>query len=266
MAGKNPGDVAIHNSHFRVGGAAGTLVRHPDAGGHCGGPPESCKAAWGMLHLTPTSSAYISNMWGWTADHDIDAGQSPPVISTGRGALIEARNGTWLIGTAFEHNTLYQYNFNLANDVASVFQQSETPYWQGPGNDMAPAPWKPNLVPSDPTFQTCGTNALCAMAWFEIITGSNNIFLYGGCVWVFFNNNILGCNTCQGFGIEVNDSIGVYLYGINTKSITEMIVSDNGKAIAHSSSNPGGSWGSDSQGKTITGGVIAAYLFNVFET
>lgn len=25
-----------------------------------------------LLHLTKTSSAYLENVWAWTADHDLD--------------------------------------------------------------------------------------------------------------------------------------------------------------------------------------------------
>ena len=102
MAGQNPGDVAFFNSHFRVGGAAGSKVET-----NCGGSPAQCKAAFMLGHLTSSSSAYIENMWGWTADHDLDGGNGQ-TISTGRGLLVEATAGTWLHGTAFEHNTLYQ--------------------------------------------------------------------------------------------------------------------------------------------------------------
>ncbi len=67
------------------------------------------------MHLTNTSSAYVEGMWGWTADHDMDsAGTLDQTVSTGRGLLVEATKGTWLIGTAFEHHTLYQYNFEFA--------------------------------------------------------------------------------------------------------------------------------------------------------
>lgn len=117
IAGSNPGDVGFWNSHFRIGGAAGSKVET-----NCGGSPDQCKAAWGLIHLTSTSSAYIENMWGWTADHDLD-GQNGQTISTGRGMLVEATKGTWLVGTAMEHHTLYQYNYNGAQNVVSTFQQ-----------------------------------------------------------------------------------------------------------------------------------------------
>jgi glucan 1,3-beta-glucosidase len=51
-------------------------------------------------------------MWGWTADHDLEETNGiTQTISTGRGALIESSSasnggqGTWLVGTAFEHHT-----------------------------------------------------------------------------------------------------------------------------------------------------------------
>ncbi|XHG09424.1 hypothetical protein AWENTII_012483 [Aspergillus wentii] len=149
MAGKSPGDVGFWNSHFRIGGAVGSKVET-----ECGGSVEKCKAAWGLLHLTGTSSVYIENMWGWTADHDLD-GQNKQNIATGRGLLVEATKGTWLVGTGFEHHALYQYNFEHAQNVFSALQQSETPYWQGPGNALAPAPWADSLTSSDPNYSGC---------------------------------------------------------------------------------------------------------------
>ena len=72
MAGANPGDVGFWNVHHRVGGAAGSLVQTNCGGSGGGGTPPQCKAAFMMTHLTSTSSAYIENMWQWTADHDLD--------------------------------------------------------------------------------------------------------------------------------------------------------------------------------------------------
>ena len=63
MAGGNPGDVGFWNTHFRVGGASGSRVQTA-----CTGAPADCKAAFALIHLTPSSSAYLENMWGWTAD------------------------------------------------------------------------------------------------------------------------------------------------------------------------------------------------------
>lgn len=236
------------NSHFRVGGAKGTTIEEI-----CLNDPDTCKAAWGMMHLTNTSSAYLENMWGWTADHDLD-GNNNQTIATGRGILVEATKGTWLIGTAFEHNTLYQYNFNYASNVFSAMQQSETPYWQGPGSEYAPNPWAGSLIASDPNFSNCAAgDALCRMAFFERIQSSSDLFLYGGCVWAFFNDNG-DCNAsngdCQTNAISTQNSSALYLYNTNVKSITNMVL-DNFTPIATEADNVGG-WG----------GVIAAYLYS----
>jgi glucan 1,3-beta-glucosidase len=59
IAGSSPGDVGFWNTHFRVGGAAGSKVET-----NCAGAAASCKAAYLLLHLTSTSSAYVENMWG----------------------------------------------------------------------------------------------------------------------------------------------------------------------------------------------------------
>ncbi|KAL4906769.1 hypothetical protein BDW74DRAFT_189930 [Aspergillus multicolor] len=249
IAGSKPGDVGFWNTHIRIGGAIGSKVES-----QCTSSPDKCKAAWAALHLTSTSSAYIENMWGWTADHDLD-GSNAQTISTGRGLLVEATAATWLVGTGFEHHTLYQYNFESARNVFSTMQQSESAYWQGPGNMLAPAPWQDNMIASDPDFSQCAADdALCRMGLFERIHASSSLFLYGGCNWVFFNNGG-PCNTttgkCQANAIQITDSSGVYLYGTNTKSTTNMVLSEN-QVIATENENAGG-WG----------GVIAAYLYAV---
>ena len=128
MAGDQPGDVGFWNTHIRIGGAFDTAVRTKCAGDTA--TANDCLAAFMLVHLTPFSSTYIENMWAWTADHDLDDGgkNTKQSISTGRGMLIEATAGTWLHGTAVEHNTLYQYNFQAAKNVFVGMQQSEAPY------------------------------------------------------------------------------------------------------------------------------------------
>ncbi|GLA29055.1 hypothetical protein AnigIFM63326_006943 [Aspergillus niger] len=245
IAARSPGDVGFWNTHFRIGGAAGSQVESK-----CTSDPNNCKAAWGLLHLTTTSSAYIENMWGWTADHDLD-GDNPQTISTGRGLLVEGTAATWLIGTGSEHNTLYQYNFQYARNVFTAMQQSETPYWQGAGSRaLNPAPWT-YLDSSDPDYSNCAaSDSKCRMALFERIYGSSDLFLYGGCNWVFFNNNGDCSGDCQTNAIEIANSTSIYLYGTNTKSTTNMVL-EGTKVIATQSDNAGG-WG----------GVIAGYLYD----
>ena len=88
--------------------------------------------------------------------------------------LVEATKGTWLLGIgsgtictlrhlrivhliiSAEHNTLYQANFQSAQNVFLGFQQSETAYWQGSGQaTIAPDPWGPVALSSDPDFSWC---------------------------------------------------------------------------------------------------------------
>ena len=80
-----------------------------------------------ILPLTSTSSAYIKNFSGWTANHNLDGGTGYTVISTGRGILVEATKGTWLTGSGSEDNWLYNYNFHSAQNVYASILQSETP-------------------------------------------------------------------------------------------------------------------------------------------
>ena len=65
MKGSSIGNVAIWNSHFRVSGAVSSTVETS-----CQSAP--CMAAFMMLHLINSSSAYLENVWAWTADHDLD--------------------------------------------------------------------------------------------------------------------------------------------------------------------------------------------------
>lgn len=247
MAGTNPGDVAFWNTHLRVGGAAGSKVQTNCAEG----AGKYCQAAFMMVHLTESSSAYIENMWAWTADHDLD-GQNKQTISTGRGMLVEATAGTWLHGTAVEHSTLYQYNFHNARNVFVGLQQSETPYWQGSGSSyLAPAPWIPSATYGDPDFSNCnGADAQCRMAWYNYITGSKDVAIYGSAFWTFFNAGKGNCqgSFCQTNAAWVGNTTGLAWYNLNTHENLDMVITDESKTV--SAHNNPGSWGA----------VVAAYL------
>lgn len=171
--------------------------------------------------------------------------------------LIEATQATWLVGTAFEHNTLYQYNLHNARNVYIGMQQSETPYWQGTGAPaLAPAPWTNNLIPSDPTFSSCDpTDAQCRMALFQTINGGEDLFIFGSGFWTFFNafldpsNPGTSCtDNCQTNAVEISGTKGLKYYGVNTRFNTNLIV-NNGVDVVLDSDNLGG-WG----------GVVAAFL------
>lgn len=254
MAGPSKGDVGLWNSHFRVGGAAGSGVETKCQGGI------PCQAAFLMLHLTKSASVYIEDMWGWTADHDLDANFNQ-LISTGRGALIESTRGTWLVGTAFEHNTLYQYNLVGASNVFIGMQQSETPYWQGTGGPaQAPAPWTPNSEYGDPTFSNCESDdPNCRMAWYQRIVSGSNLNVYGSGFWTFFNdvNDCQGVNgTCQNNAVEILSSPSqLYWWNLNTRGCLNMLTDDS--VILEESADNSGSWGSI-VAATLTHSPIAA--------
>ena len=257
MAGNSPGDVGFWNSHITVGGAADTKVNTVCSNGNTA----DCKAAFAMLHLTSSSSTYVENMWGWTADHSLDGG---PVqnIATGRGLLIEATKGTWLTGTAFEHNTLYNYNLHNAQNVFAGMQQTETAYWQGVGSQQnAPAPWTALTSFGDPDFSWCGSSdQSCRMGLAQNVDGGSNLYLYGSAFWTFFHGEVSGCYNCAATTCSancitnqarvVNSPRSLYWYAVNTRVSDVMILNATGNS-PRQYNNPGG-WS--------PGGVVAAYI------
>jgi glucan 1,3-beta-glucosidase len=101
-----PGASGMWDTHFRVGGTAGTELQAAQCPA---GQDENdaCKAAYMMLQLTKSSSAYLENVWAWTADHDLDDGPQLSIY-TGRGISVESTKGpVWMYGTASEHNVRY---------------------------------------------------------------------------------------------------------------------------------------------------------------
>ncbi|KAL7623884.1 hypothetical protein AAE478_005440 [Parahypoxylon ruwenzoriense] len=255
MAGENPGDVGFWNTHFRVGGAADSQTQEKCGPGVTTDPAQ-CKAAFMLAHFTASSSAYVDNMWGWTADHDLDGGgnplTNPQYISVGRGVLIESTKPSWFIGFSSEHNTLYEVNINKAENVFIGFQQSETPYWQG-GNSTAraPDPWGPvALLDSDPDFSWCSRGASndekedihCRMSIYQRISGAKDLSLYAGGFWTFFNGNeacAAGAD-CQADAVRIeNNSSGVHYFGIGVNHVANLVVRD-GEPLVTSARNKGG--------------------------
>ena len=254
MAGSSPGAVSFHNTHTRVGGAADSLTEST-----CQSKTEPCKAAFMHVHLTATSSSYVENAWLWTADHDLDA-TYPITMGVGRGMLVEAQQGTWLVGTASEHQVLYAYQFNNAQNVQASMLQVESPYWQP--SPPAPYPWTPNATWADPTFDCRNQTDECNMQWHLRILGeeTNTLALYGQAFWVFFNEGSSSCSgpdaTCQTNavdvqGLDLGGGQGVELFNLNTRAVYDLIRLDgaSGPVVASQPDNYG-SWG----------GNVVAYL------
>lgn len=213
------------DSHFRVGGAIGSNLQAEQCP-KGGGINTNCIAASTLLHLTHGSSAYLENVWVWTADHDLDAPDESQIdIFTGRGVLIESTGPTWLYGTASEHNVLYQYQLSNASNILMGMIQTESPYYQAhPG---APLPIVTGSFANDPTFADCslGSNT-CPVSWAVRIVDSSTIYLLGAGLYSWFSEYSQGCletEDCQEKGFEVEQTSDLWVYNLVTKAIVEMI-------------------------------------------
>jgi hypothetical protein len=123
------------------------------------------------------------------ADHDIDdqVDNTQTNIYAGRGLLIESTAGpVWLVGTAVEHHTLYNYQLSGTRNIYASQLQTETPYFQPHPNSLSP--FAPNSALGDPTFDCTGVSGNCAMAWGLRVVSSSGVFLYGANHYSFFND------------------------------------------------------------------------------
>ncbi|KAH9942506.1 beta-1,3-glucanase [Epithele typhae] len=198
-------------------GAAGTWDTHIILGGRTGTNLQasqcptssvnsnSCFSAFMGLHITSSASAYLEGLWVWTADHDLDSG--PQInIYTGRGIMSESQGPVWLVGTASEHNVMYQYYLVGAANHYMGLIQTETPYYQ------------PNPVPGS------GPNA----SWGLVVSSSSNILVFGAGLYSFFQNynqNCLATFNCQQQNVNIDSSSSVAIYMLSTVSVEYMVSS-----------------------------------------
>ncbi|ORX52811.1 pectin lyase-like protein [Hesseltinella vesiculosa] len=191
-----------------------------------------CYGVHTLMRMTSSASAYLENVWAWTADHDLDDSelQRKITVYTGRGILIDNTKGPiWLYGVQSEHSVLYQYQLDGTQNVMMAMIQSETPYFQP--NPAAPKPLTANTnAPwQDPTYSDCqvtSTNS-CNMAWALRSSNSSNIYVYGAGLYSFFNNYDQACldpENCQQSLVELSPNKNLFLYNINTKGTVQMIV------------------------------------------
>lgn len=188
-SGGQQGQAAMWDSHFRVGGATGTGLDDATCP-KLSGLNLNCVGVSLMMHIRSQASAYIENVWGWTADHHIDSvGQTQIDIYSGRGLLVESNLATWLYGTAFEHNILYNYQFYKSSKVWMGMIQTESPYFQG--WPAAPTPFENSLgqFAFDPPFDHCPIEQdwyTCAFSWGVRIIYSQEIYVYGAGLYSWF--------------------------------------------------------------------------------
>lgn len=246
VAGTEPGMAGLWDVHFRIGGSAGTELQLDT----CAKTPDvttpadpACIGSWMLTHITEQSSGYFENVWWWVADHELDIDGGGPQINiyNGRGVLIESTKGAWFWGTASEHNVLYNYQFNSAENVFLGHIQTETAYMQG--NPDALVPFSIHEDWLDPDFEAfCAEHSIqadrCARTWGVRAIDSSEIYLYGAGMYSFFDNYeqiCVGENNCQDHMTSLENS-SVRFFGISTKASVSMLTVD-GQNVALDSDN-----------------------------
>lgn len=230
-----PGSCGIWDSHFRIGGAIGTSINPWDCpSGNGGGAPNSkCAGAYSLMHITTGGNVYMENVWGWTADHDIDYGSQLNVYN-GRGILVESQGPVWMYGTAMEHHLYYQYNFNFASNIFMGAIQTETPYFQ----PSTATPFAP-ISKVDPSF--CTNDARCNMAYGLVITNSSNIYIYSTGLYSFFEVWSQACLTgqpsCQLALIDIENSEKIHAYAVSTYGSVNMLTGNEDYTSAANNKN-----------------------------
>ncbi|KAJ5613709.1 hypothetical protein N7528_007363 [Penicillium herquei] len=236
------GSAGLWDSHFRVGGAKGSNLQATDCPKGSGSVNDNCIAAALMLRLTHSSSAYLENVWVWTADHDLDVESQDQIdVYAARGILIESQGPTWLYGTASEHQVLYQYELYQAENIVMGMIQTESAYFQPA--PAAPLPFTPGLFPGDPDFTNCTSGSVtCPVAWGVRIMDSSTVYLLGAGLYSWFSDYSQTCvdeGNCQDRGFQIEESYDVWIYNLVTKAILEM-VSPTGETPTYAKDNKNG--------------------------
>ncbi|KAJ7445696.1 exo-beta-1,3-glucanase [Mycena galericulata] len=229
------GSAGAWDTHIRLGGAAGTNLEIEQ----ClpGKDALGCMAAFMALHLTCDSSAYLEGMWVWLADHTLDEdGVTQLTIFSGRGILSESQGPVWMIGTASEHHTLYQYHLLNALDHYMGLIQTETPYYQPLGPPL-PYPFQINSEFGDLEFPL-GIN----MAWAVIVQSSSNILIFGAGLYTFFSNYSQACldtRNCQAHIFNISSDSSVHVYSLASVASTFQISVDGVGVVNQKDNNNG---------------------------
>ncbi|KAL8292389.1 hypothetical protein RQP46_001001 [Phenoliferia psychrophenolica] len=259
VAASHAGAAGLWNTHFRLGGAAGTDIGVTQCSSKDAATDGSCNAAYLALHVTPGSSGMFENVWVWAADHDLDdQAQTQINAYSARGVLIESTSPTWFIGTASEHHTIYQYNLNNASDVFIGLAQTETPYYQP--TPAVPSPFMGgNESIGDPTFPADLTSS-----WALYIQNSNDVLIGGAGFYSFFASYSQTCITdysCQTQMVNVDSaSTNIRMYNLNTVGATHQLsVGQVGIIQAKDNSNGFQNTATFWESKTRNGQAPAAY-------
>ena len=238
------GSAGMWDTHFRIGGTAGTGLQGSTCAGNVTHPDQydpNCMGAFLLMHITQTASAYLENVWWWVADHELDEqAHAKTNIYNGRGLLVESQGPVWLYGTSSEHSQLYNYNFAGAKNVFMGAIQTETAYMQSKPDALSGG-FAPNAAYSDPTFEDCTTES-CKKTWGLLIQDSESIYMMGGGLYSFFEDYSQTClltEDCQENMVDIECSSDVWLYGMTTKASVNMLTI-NGSPAAQNSDHKNG--------------------------
>ncbi|PRP77587.1 hypothetical protein PROFUN_00448 [Planoprotostelium fungivorum] len=220
----SPASAGMWDCHFRIGGAVGTYQQIEQCPASAANVIPECLGVFMMMHVTASASIYMENVWGWTADRDMDSPGQPHIsVYNGRGLLMESRQASWLYGTSFEHSINFQYNFYNASNIFVSMLQTETPYYQ----PNVPAPLNSFLGThySDPDFSNCQSKT-CMMSQALRIFNSEDIIISGANMYSFFNGYDQAClstSSCQdAVFFHESPRSGVYVYNLITLGTSSM--------------------------------------------
>jgi len=223
-----PGSAGMWDSHFWVGGNAGSKLTAKECPRLTGIVNTNCIAVSLMMHITGPGSGYFENVWGWTADHDLEELDGTQIdIYTARGLLVESEAPTWLYATGMEHAVMYQYEIHRANNLFMGLIQTESPYFQSYPVASKPFDKSVGLFKGDPTFRSCSpSNPNSCMAWGLRVEHSSNILVYGAGMYSWFQKYAQKCLEtfdCQTDLVFLSNSTNLFVYNIATVGTVEMI-------------------------------------------
>ncbi|WFD42875.1 hypothetical protein MPSI1_001525 [Malassezia psittaci] len=246
------GSVAMFDSHIRIGGFCGSELDSTTCSKQKAFE-DLPVASFINLHITQQASGYFQNVWIWTADHclDHDAPEQINVLST-RGILIQAESGpVWMYGTASEHQLLYQYSLDNAQNVLLAMIQTESPYFQGESFPVASQSANTTPLYPDPD---CARRYSAAhnkpsreyqaskedRAMGLHIRSSRNVFVLGAGLYSFFDayqQDALADHKCQRRICVIDDdqsSSNIWLFSLATVGV-EVMLTLNGQDLLHES-------------------------------
>jgi hypothetical protein len=147
--------------------------------------------------------------------------------------LIESEGPSWIHSASNEHSTLYNWQLSGAKNIYLGAIQSETPYFQaGQLDALKPYPPKDQFS-NDPEFSDCNENIrleavdTCNESWALRIIESQNVYLYNGGFYSFFQNYEDSCSkygkTCQDKLIDTDYSESIWMYNLYTVGAKEVV-------------------------------------------